>query len=310
MALRDLIMNESIDLVRLNFSPESLRILNICLGFIMFSVALALKPEHFRQLFKTPRSVLTGVFSQFLLLPLATFGLILALQPMPSIALGMILVAACPGGNISNFISLLAGGNAALSVSLTAISTLLAIVLTPLNFMFWASLLPETGALLTDIKLDVWEMCKTVILLLGIPLVLGMFVAHRFPAFTKKITKPSRILSLLIFAGFLVVAFTNNFDAFKKYIGVIVGLVLLHNALALATGYLFARSMRLDEADRRALSIETGIQNSGLGLLLIFSFFDGLGGMAIVAAWWGIWHIIAGLTIAGIWGKLLPLREE
>lgn len=296
-------MNETIDQVHLNFSPESLWLLNICLGFIMFGVALTLEVSDFKRLWKRPKAPFVGVFSQFLLLPFLTFLLIWIIQPLPSIALGMIMVAACPGGNVSNFMSLLAKGNTALSISLTAIATVLAIFLTPFNVAFWGEMYPYTAPLLKEIHLSVWEMGKTVSLLLGLPLVLGMACAKWLPTFTEKITRPIHILSIFIFIAFVVIAFHKNFDFFLEYIHYVILIVLIHNGLALSSGYFLGKMMSLPNPDVRTITIETGIQNSGLGLILIFNFFDGLGGMAMVAAWWGIWHLIAGLTIAFFWSK-------
>ncbi len=289
--------------LQLNFSPASLQVLNICLGFIMFGIALELKPASFKRVFLQPKVPLTGVFAQFFLLPLLTFLLVLLLQPIPSIALGMMLVAACPGGNISNFFAALAKGNTELSVSLTAIATLLAVVMTPFNFAFWASCYPETAALLQTVQLDIWDMFKTVLTLLALPLVTGMWVGHRFPVFTQRITKTVRILSIVFFIGFVVAAFAANVNSFLQYIHLVIGLVLIHNAVALFSGYSLARLLRFAPKDVKSITIETGIQNSGLGLILIFNFFDGLGGMAIVAAWWGIWHIVAGLSLGFFWSR-------
>ena len=292
-----------IDQIQLNFSADSLFLLNISLGFIMFGVALELRWEDFKALLRQPKSILVGATSQFLLLPALSFLLVYMLKPHPSMALGMILVAACPGGNVSNFMSLYARGNAALSVSLTALATVLAIFMTPLNFAFWASLYEPTAVLLKEVSLDVWDMVKTVGMLLGIPLVLGMSVTHYLPKISQQIQKPIRILSILIFAAIVALAFFKNFDLFLQHIHLVFLLVLVHNALALSSGYAWAGLWRLGFAERKSLSIETGIQNSGLGLILIFSFFEGLGGMAIVAAWWGIWHIIAGLGLATYWRR-------
>ncbi|MFK7906510.1 MAG: bile acid:sodium symporter family protein, partial [Chitinophagales bacterium] len=224
--------------------------------------------------------------------------------PQASIALGMIMVAACPGGNISNFIALLAKGNVALSVGMTAFVTILATFITPFNFAFWGNMIPETAELLTVIHLSFGEMLRTVLMLLGFPLIVGMCFAHYFPQITAKISTPIRILSILFFAAFVVVAFATNIEFFLEYIHLIAGFVLIHNAIALLSGYGLAKAMRLSHHDAKTISIETGIQNSGLGLVLIFNFFGGLGGMAIVAAWWGIWHMVAGLSLAWWWGRI------
>jgi BASS family bile acid:Na+ symporter len=301
-------MNE-MDLVRLNFNPQSLWVLNAIIGAVMFGVALDLKLSDFRSVLALPKPALIGMTAQFILLPAFTFLLVMLIRPAPSIALGMMLVAACPGGNISNFLTHYARGNTALSISLTAVSTAAAIVMTPLNLSFWGGLNPDTAKLLAEVALDPLDMLLAVALLLGLPLVLGMMVNHRLPRLAARLRKPMKILSLGVFGLFVVGALVANWQYFFKYVGFVVVAVFLHNAVALATGYFAARFSGLPERDRRALAIEVGIQNSALGLILIFNFFGGLGGMAIVTAWWGIWHIVSGLTIGTWWANRRPPDE-
>ena len=264
----------------------------------MFGIALGIDPKDFKLVAKRPKSAAIGVISQFLLLPAATFLLVWLIKPEPALALGMILVAACPGGNVSNFISSISGANVALSVSLTGLATLITPVFTPLNFEFWAHSLSDTSLYLRSFQLEFSEIIKTVILLLVIPLFLGLWVRVKFKNISIKIEKPIRILSLLILVGFIVVALANNFSTFIDYLDVVFLLVLVHNGIAFSIGYFAAKAARLPEAERRTISIETGIQNSGLGLIIIFTFFEGNGGMAIIAAWWGVWHIATGLLLA------------
>ncbi|WP_204336914.1 bile acid:sodium symporter family protein [Cryomorpha ignava] len=284
--------------IAIQFSDQSLVLLNICLGFIMFGIALGIDPKDFKLVAKRPKSTAVGVISQFLLLPAATFLIVWIMQPAPALALGMILVASCPGGNISNFISSISGANVALSVSLTGLATLITPLFTPLNFEFWAHSLADTSLYLQSFHLEFIDILKTVVLLLVIPLLLGLWVRNKFRALSQKIEKPIRILSLIILVGFIAVALANNFSTFIDYLYIVFLLVLVHNGVAFAIGYFAGKAARLPEADRRTVSIETGIQNSGLGLIIIFTFFDGNGGMAIIAAWWGIWHIVAGLLLA------------
>lgn len=295
-------MNE-IDAMQLNYDQDNILIVNISLGFIMFGVALGLTIRDFKNVLKQKKSVLAGVLSQFILLPALTFLLIVLWQPEPSVALGMMMVAACPGGNVSNFISAYSRGNAALSVSLTAISSVLAILMTPFNLGFWGSMYGPTAVILQQVSLDVLQVFKTIVLILGVPIVLGMFVRHRYPATTVRIQPIIQYLSIGIFAMLVIGAFAANFQQFLDYISVVLLLVFIHNAIALITGYQVGRLFSLPAADCRSLAIETGIQNSGLGLLLIFSFFGGLGGMAIVAGWWGIWHILSGFTLGTWWHR-------
>jgi bile acid:Na+ symporter, BASS family len=290
-----------IDAVRIQFSEQNLFLLNMSLGFIMFGVALNLVLDDFRRLFQNPRPTLVGVASQFVLLPALTFCLIWVVEPVPSIALGMILIAACPGGNISNFMSVNAGGNTALSVTLTAVSTVLAILLTPLNLSFWGSLYAPAAPLLTSVDVSFSNVFETVTLLLGIPLVLGMAVRHFLPSRAKRLARLMQTLSIAIFAVIVVMALVANYEHLIGSLIVVFDLVLIHNTVALSAGYLLAVGAGLATASRRTLALETGIQNSGLGLILIFNFFDGIGGMALVAGWWGIWHIVSGLALSSYW---------
>ncbi len=301
---------QELDAIQLNFSKDSLFLLNVILGLVMFGVALDLTVHDFRRLLRAPLAPVIGLISQFVILPALSFGLTQVLDLRPSLALGVILVAACPGGNISNFIAHLAKGSTALSVSMTALSTAIAIFMTPLNISFWASLDPGTSKLLTELSVDPLELFGTVVMLLGIPLILGMWIHHKYPAAAHKLRKPFRIFSLIFFGGFVLVALGANWDHFMKYIGAVFGLVLVHNALAISMGYTASFLARLEEQDRRAVSIEVGIQNSGLGLTLIFTFFNGNGGMALVAAWWGIWHIVAGMSLALFWSRFPPKGQS
>jgi BASS family bile acid:Na+ symporter len=191
----------SIDQVQLSFNPQTLTVLNIVLGLVMFGVALELKVADFRAALKTPKALALGLLGHHILFPAMTYVLIWILQPLPSIALGMILVSSCPAGHISNFLVHYARGNTALSVSVSALSTAVALVMTPLNFAFWGNLHPVTSPLMKQVAMSPWEMLQVIVLLLGIPLVLGMWVARSFPAFARRVRKPMKWLSLLVLAG-------------------------------------------------------------------------------------------------------------
>lgn len=296
-------MIESLDLVTLNFSKDTLLLLNICLAFIMFGVALELKVGSFKEIIKSPINLITGLVSQFLLLPAVTYGLVLLLEPSPSIALGMILVASCPGGNVSNFFSMLAKGNIALSVSMTTVSSLSAVILTPLNFTFWGNLYGPSSSLLQKVDLNVTQMVLTILFVLVIPLIIGMVVNEFYPVQSAKYKKPIRQLSIALFAIFILAGFAANYQNFLQYITQVTGIVFFHNAIAVIAGFGLASLARLPLQDRRTISIETGIQNSGLALVLIFDFFNGLGGMAFIAAWWSVWHLISGIALSSYWSR-------
>ncbi|NOX32650.1 MAG: bile acid:sodium symporter family protein [Deltaproteobacteria bacterium] len=300
-----------IDQVRLNFNPTGIAIINAAIGLMMLGVALELKIDDFKRILASPKAPFIGLMAQFILLPAFTFLLVLIIKPHPSIALGMILVAACPGGNLSNIITYLANGNSAVSISMTAVSTVAAIVMTPLNISLWGTLDPATASILKQVSLSPLDVFITVFLILGIPLLTGMSIGHFLPGLAKKVKKPFKIFSLCFFIIIVCGALAANFQYFIKYVGIVMVAVFIHNALALNIGYWSGKLSRLDERDCRAVCIEVGIQNSALGLVLVFNFFDGLGGMAILVAWWGIWHIIAGLFTAFIFNlKKLPENES
>jgi BASS family bile acid:Na+ symporter len=287
-----------LDHVRLEFDQSSLMMLNFSIAFIMFGVALNLKPEQFTSLLKHPKAAITGLISQFLLLPFLTFVLIWFSEPLPGLAMGMILVATCPGGNISNFFSSLGKANVALSISLTAVASLLAVVLTPLNLEFWGGMLQGGAAGTTRVNIDALEMVFTIFWIIAVPLALGLLINNHYPKQAKMLYRPLRYGSLLLLLAIIILAFAKNYVLFTKYYHYIIVLVLVHNALALTGGYLIGKLLKNTEQDVRSITIETGIQNSGLGLIIIFNFFNGQGSMALIAAWWGIWHIISGFAVS------------
>lgn len=270
----------------------------------MFGVAIDIKLDDFKIVLTNYKPVIAGIVSQWIWLPLMTLGLIWLIKPAPSIALGMALVASCPGGNVSNFAVHLSKANTALSILLTMISTLFCSITTPLIFINLNKFLPIELVDRTLFDISFLSMFETIVTLLFIPLVLGLLTKKYFPTFIAKIVKPVRFLSIGIFITFIIGAVYGNFDSLRAYIGIVFWIVLLHNGLSLLLGYTWARYfVKLKKNDSRTISIETGIQNSGLGLILIFNFFGGSGGMALIAAWWGIWHLISAFVLAMWWRK-------
>jgi len=293
----------NIDDIKINFDASGLWVLNIAIAIIMFGVALAITVDDFKRLLKNPKIVFVGVLSQFVLLPALTFLAIVLIKPHPSFALGMMMIAACPGGNVSNFFSKMAGGNAALSVSLTAFATLICIFMTPFNLQFWGSLYEPTNEILKTVELNWVDLLKLVSLILGIPLICGMLIKHYHSEMAGKIEKILKPLSMLVFIVLIFIAFSQNLEIFIHHIHHVLALVIFHNIFAFISGFYTAKSFGLNERDRKTIAMETGIQNGGLGLLLIFGFFDGLGGMALLAAFWGIWDVFSGMTLATFWGR-------
>lgn len=292
-----------IETIQIHFDPGSLQLMNVALGLIMFGIALEIRLSHFKLLWQSPKPILAGVLSQYVVLQLLTFLLVYWLKPEMNIALGMFLVAACPGGNVSNFMSHLAKGNSALSVSLTALSSVGAVFMTPLLFSGFSSLYFELSASSKVLEVSFFEMFKVVVFILAIPLLLGMTFAHLYPGRAQKLSKGFKLGSMVFFVTLVGVMIAQNRAAFQFSVLSLFGMVVLHNALALTSGYGVGTLFKLKTAERRTLAIETGIQNSGLGLLLIFTFFDQNQAMAVVAALWGIWHLVSGLGLAFYWSK-------
>ena len=292
-------------------------LLNAVLALVMFGVALGIKPATFVDIIKNPKSIITGIVCQMLLLPALTLVLTIVMGHWisPMIALGMILVASCPGGNISNFITSLSRGNSELSVSLTAFNTAVCVFTTPLNFAFWGKLYlnfagkHEFFGELPELQIPLGDIFQSIFIIMGIPLVLGILCGQYLPKVANFLKKPLQYLSIAVFIAMVVIIFTGNLDVFMKCIRYIFLVVLLHNLLALGIGFGTSTMLKLPYKDRRTITIETGIQNSGLGLVLLLNpniFPDtgawaNNGGMLVITAWWGVWHIISGLTLAFLW---------
>lgn len=291
------------DDIVLNFNPGTLVILNVVLGLIMFGIALDTTLEDFKVVARKPKPFVIAILAQLIVLPAVTFALTLILPVTPSMALGMILVACCPPGNISQVLTHRSGGNVALSVSMTAVSNVIYIFVLPLSIAFWGSLHPTARTLLEAVSLDAWAMLGDILLIIGLPFALGLFIRHRLPAFAKRVQPFVKWFSLLALVGFIVAALAGNWAYFVAFLGIIVVVVTVHDAVALAIGYSTAVVGGLGTRERKAMTFEVGIRNAGLGLGLVFAFFGGLGGMAIVAGWWGIWDIIAGLIVAALWAR-------
>lgn len=301
---------QTIDSIQVTLNAGGMNTINIILAFVMYGVALGIKPHIFVDVFRKPKSVILGMICQLVLLPALTCILAIALTGWisPMMGLGMILVASCPGGNISNFMSSLGKANIELSVSLTAISTALAVILTPFNFWAWGSLYLHSAAVSAEIPtlvIPLWDVFKTIFILLGVPLVLGILTSQFLPKVAETLKKPLQWLSIVIFLAMVVLSFSSNIDAFLVSVKYIFLVVLVHNLLALGIGFGVGSIAKVPLRDRRTLTIETGIQNSGLGLALmlgtsLFAGFPPHGGMLVITAWWGIWHIISGLTVATV----------
>ena len=299
-------MTPGLDDVTLNLDAGARSGLSFILALMMFSVGLGLTLEDFRRVLRRPGIIVFGTALQVLALPALTFLLTLAIAPTPSIALGMMVVAACPGGNASNILTQTSRGDAALSVSLTALSSALAVLTTPFNIVFWAGLQPRTSTLLSTIGLDRSAFLSETAFTLGLPLVTGLFLAERATRVAMRIRKPLHTFSLLALGGFIVGALITNGSPLAAAGWLIFPVLVIQDAMALGLGYVAARVAGLPDAARRAFTFETGIRNSGLGLVILLGHFKGLGGAALITAGWGVWHLISGGALAAWWSQRPP----
>lgn len=292
-----------VDTLQLHFNPSQMTVLNMAMAFLMFSVALDVKFSDFRKVVDFPQSVGVGLLAQFVVFPLLTLGIIAWFKPPVSVAMGMILVSMCPSGNMTNFLVHFARANVALSVTLNAIIILSATFVTPAGFLFWSRFIPESAALRQSFEIRFVDMALIIIELIVVPLLLGIWLNEQKPEFVARIRIWAQRISLLIFFSILVLALLSNRENIVQYLGFIFVLVLVHNSVALANGFVLGSLFRLPKLDRRTLAFEGGIHNTAMGLLLIFKFFGGLGGMALIAAWWGIWDLVTGMGLAWWWRR-------
>jgi len=299
-------VTDSLDAVRISFGPAGITAMNAVLALVMFGVALDLRAEDFRRVFQMPRAFVLGFLSQYLLFPALSFLLILVLRPPASFALGLLLIASLPAGNMSNYLTHMARGDTPLSISMTALSTVSAPIATPLVFAFWAPLVPGAEGLMHAMQLDPFALLGSMVAVLGVPLAAGMWLRARRPAFADRWLRPLRRLSLLFFVIFVVGAVGANVGTLRDVLGQIAPAIMAQNALALLGGYGIAWLGRLREADRRAIGFEIAIRNAGLGLALVLTFFEGLGGMALATAWYGAWDLLTGGVLAQWWARRPP----
>lgn len=278
-------------------------ILSLVLATMVFSVALELRLDDFRRVAQAPRLVLIGQIPQFILLPGATWLATLLLDLPPNIEAAMILVACCPGGSLSNVVTHRGRGNTALSVSISAVAAVLALVLTPFNFTWMVSANPATAGWLRQLDIDASDIWWSLLALLALPMAMGLLCSHQLPALTARIRKPLGNFSLVMLLLFIVAGLIKERQLLNAALLPQVLIVVLHNAGGLLLGWLACKAFRVGERDMRAIVIEGGMQNSGLALGIIAVQFNSDLGMVIIASLWGMWHIVSGMTLAQLWRR-------
>lgn len=266
--------------------------ITILLGVVMFGMGLTLKPVDFKIIAKSPLPVFVGVAAQFLVMPLAAFAIAYVLNLPPELAAGLVLLGCVPGGTASNVMVYLAKGNLALSVAMTSLSTLMAPIMTPLLLLLLAG---------QWLPVDPVSMFTSIIQVIILPIALGILIQRIFPA---AVAKSISVVPLISVAAILIIVSAVTAANAQNVIssGFIVFLaVFLHNGFGLMLGYVIAMFMGLSETDRRAISLEVGMQNSGLGVALATAHFSPLA--ALPSVWGAIWHNISGPILATIWSK-------
>lgn len=284
----------TLDELRIVLDPVGEIAIAIALMLIMFGVALGLRVADFTSLLQRRVLFLAGVLTQVVGLPLITLALVKLIAPPPSLALGMFVVACCPGGAVSNLYTYLARGDTAYSVSLTAVSSALAALLTPASILFWSATYRPTSTLLQTIDFNAVAFLTQTTILLALPLVLGMILGARAPDVAMRMRRYITLAGSLVLAGAIVYGSTKFFALLLPALPLLGMLTIVHNAVAFAAGAFAGLALRANRATRRALTFEIGIQNSGLAIVILLAQFDGLGGAAAIAALWGVWHLVAG----------------
>ncbi|MDH5241644.1 MAG: bile acid:sodium symporter family protein [Gammaproteobacteria bacterium] len=290
--------SDALDRLRIVLDPMGQAGVALALMLVMFGVALGLRVRDFRILIAEPSLYIGGVVAQVLLLPLVTFVLIHLISPPPSIALGMIVVACCPGGSMSNLLTYLARGDVAVSVALTATSSMMAALLTPVSTLFWAQAYEPTARLLESLAVSPLLFVGQTTLLLAIPLAAGMLLAAKAPDIAERIRKRTTVIGAAILGATIVYGIVYFYPVLWPAIGLLAGVTIVHNAAAFTTGAVAGFVLSKQFSVRRALTFEVGIQNSGLALIILLSQLKGVGGAAAIAAVWGVWHLIAGGLLA------------
>ncbi len=298
-----------IDQALFNFNPTIGLAVAVMVGFLVFAVALDLTWEQFRRVLRKPKAPGIGLLAQYLILPGVAFGIGLLMADTPSIALGLLLVACCPAGALSNYLTGVARGSVATSVSMTAISTLFSVVVTPLLFAFWASMNPATQPILAQILIDPKRVVMVLLIMLVVPVAAGMIIRARRPATADRIRPWARRIAGVVFAVVVAILLLGNIKVLGNFASSALPPVLVTFAIAAMLGWSLARISGLPAADRRAVTLEVAFQNVALAIGLAVAFFPNLAGVAITSILWGIVHLTIGFAIAAVWMRM-PIADE
>ncbi|MDP3967811.1 MAG: bile acid:sodium symporter family protein [Nocardioides sp.] len=290
--------------------PEGLAIgTKVLIAAFLFAVALEVRWGDMREAARQPWVFAAGLVTQFVVIPALTLLLIAALDVPPSVGLGLLLVACCPAGNLSNLLTYRARGDLPLSISMTTVSNGTAVVVTPVALAFWGSLSPRVTDTLAAVELSPVDVLRDVGLLIMLPFAAGILVAHRRPgvaAGARRFVEPAvvTLLAVLVLGGLV-----SNAGTVVEHVLLIGPAVVLQNLVSLGAGYAVATACRLSTGGRRAMTLEMGIRNTALGLVLAITFFPTLGGVAVTVALWGLWDLITGGVLSSWWRRRTPAED-
>lgn len=290
----------------ISVNQNQMVLLKVMLGLIMFGIALKLDLKEFKRLIRKPKPIIIGLFGQLVLLPALTLGMIHLLNLPAAIALGLFVVASCPGGNMSNLLTDLADGDLEYSVSMTSLSSFVGPITIPFNILFWSSLYLPTKSLVSSISLDTTAMYLDVFVTLGVPLLMGMLLKAKRPILMNKVAPIIGKISVLILVIFIVGAAKKYWAFFDSSYQLMMPLTMGHNFIAMLMGYLLAFS--LTKKQQKTLTFEIGMQNSGIGLAIILQYFTTDPMTTIVCCWWAVIHMTNGLIVIGFWRLLNRMK--
>ena len=281
------------------FAPSSVSFIktsyvNTLLGIVMFGMGLTLKPDDFKVVFSRPKDVIIGCIAQFTIMPLLAFGLTKLFHLSPELAVGVILVGTCPGGTSSNVMTYLSKGDVALSVGMTSVSTILAPFLTPLLTKLYAG---------QTVDVNVVSMFVSIIKVVIVPILLGFVINHFFKKFTETVVEILPLISTTAIVAIVAAVVSANSAKIMTSGLLIIGVVILHNVLGYTIGYGVGKVLKLDESKCRAISIEVGMQNSGLATSLATVHFAQYPLATIPGAVFSVWHNVSGAILANFFAR-------
>ena len=261
----------------------------------MFGMGLTLKPADFLVVFRRPRDIIIGCLAQFTIMPLLAFALGKAFSLDTALLAGVVLVGTCPGGTSSNVMTYLSGGDVALSVGMTSVNTLLAPILTPaISYLL----------LSTSVSVNVLNMFLSIIKVVIVPIILGFVINHFFGKYTQKAAGFLPVISVIAIAMIEAAVVSHNADRILAAGITVYIIVILHNILGYGAGFLLAVLLHLPPAKKKALSIEIGMQNSGLATSLAGNAFPDLPMATVPGAMFSVWHNLSGAVLANIFRRL------